>query len=432
LLANQRRFRREKAPVETRPPRRRLRGVRGSALAIIAVVPLTLGAWALSIAVPTAYQAWRAWDEVFQPRAERPRLADQAPAAPTSMPESVQALLTATAEGTPASALTTAIPASGAGDASPTATFSGVTDPTVSRGATDRAQATAEALQATRGPSPTPYPDWNGDDPVHILLLGVDTRPSETSPGRSDTMIVVRIDPEAERVDMFSIPRDLAVNIPGFSNGVKINSAFPWGESYEVEGGGPGLVASTIEINFGIVIDYYATVDIPGLEKIVDTLGGVIVDADAQLKDDQYPTDDYRYTRAFFPPGLQKLDGEHAVQYARTRHADGDFKRAERQQQVLIAIRDQALESGIVSNLADLIADLRNTVRTDLSPEQVYALANLARDIPRENIWVHSLAPYMSASNTDQGWFLIGDWDALRWITQNLTEDPLATNMPGG
>jgi LCP family protein required for cell wall assembly len=245
-------------------------------------------------------------------------------------------------------------------------------------------------------------------------------------------MIVVRIDPGAERVDMFSIPRDLAVNIPGFSNGSKINSAYPWGESYGVEGGGPGLVASTIEINFGVVIDYYATVDIPGLEQIVDTLGGVIVDADTQLKDDQYPTDDFGYTRAYFPPGIQKLNGEQAVQFARTRHADGDFKRAERQQQVLLAIRDQAIESGIISNLADLIADLRNTVRTDLSPEQVYALANLARDIPRANIWIHSLAPYMSASNTEQGWFLIGDWDALRWITQNLTDDPLATSVPGG
>jgi LCP family protein required for cell wall assembly len=237
-------------------------------------------------------------------------------------------------------------------------------------------------------------------------------------------MIVVRIDPEAERVDMFSIPRDLAVNVPGFSSGVKINSAYPWG--------GAPLVAQTIEYNFGIVIDYYATVDIPGLELVVDTLGGVIVDVDGQLKDDQYPTEDFGYTRAYFPSGLQKLDGRQAVQFARTRHADGDFMRAERQQQLLIAIRDQALESGLITKLPELISDLRNTVRTDLSLRQVLSLASLSEDIPSESIWVHSLAPYTSVSDTSEGWFLIGDWDALRWVAQHLDEDPLATNMPGG
>ncbi|MEZ4569265.1 MAG: hypothetical protein R2849_02870 [Thermomicrobiales bacterium] len=82
--------------------------------------------------------------------------------------------------------------------------------------------------------------------------------------------------------------------------------------------------------------------------------------------------------------------------------------------------------------MPDLIGDLRNTVRTDLSPRKVLSLASLAQSIDRENIWVHSLAPYTQASVTEQGWFLIGDWDALRWVAQNLTEDPLATNVPGG
>lgn len=410
--------------------------MRRYSLTILALLPLSFGAWALSIVLPTAYEAWRASEEIFQPRAERERLADDAPPAPTVMPDSVRAVLTATAQGTPVGALPATASPAGSDDAgTPSATRPAPPRGTPESGAGGPPgpgdEGTPQATPTDAGPTPTPYPEWDGDDPLHILLMGVDTRPSETEPGRSDTMIVVRIDPLDKRVDMFSIPRDLAVNIPGFSSGVKINSAYPWGEIYDVEGGGPSLVAQTIEYNFGITIDYYATVDIPGLERIVDTLGGVIIDVKTQLKDDQYPTEDYGYTRAYFTPGLQKLNGYQAVQYARTRHSDGDFMRSQRQQQLLLAIRDQALESGIITKLPQLIGDMRQTIRTDLSLSQVYSLARLAQDIPRENIWVHSLAPYTYASETPEGWFLLGDWDALRWVTQNLEEDPLATNIPG-
>ncbi len=245
-------------------------------------------------------------------------------------------------------------------------------------------------------------------------------------------MIVVRVDPTIRRVDMFSIPRDLVVDIPGFSSGSKINSAYPWGELYDIEGGGPALIAQTIELNFGIYIDYYATVDIPGLEQIVNTIGGVILDVDGQLKDDQYPTEDYGYTRAYFPSGIQRLDGKEAVQYARTRHSDGDFVRAERQQQLLLAIRDQVLESGLITKLADLIGELGQSIRTDLSPRQVLSLASLAQKIDRDHIWTHSITPFTYPVVNDSGWFLFGEWDALRWIAQNLTQDPLAANLPGG
>jgi LCP family protein required for cell wall assembly len=344
------------------------------------------------------------------------------------MPAAVQALATATAEGTPVSEFSTPIPpgiAQGGTDSPElgTITFPDIATP----------EPTPEPGEPTSTPTPTnvPLPDWDGSDPIHVLLLGIDTRPSEETEGRSDTMIVVRVDPIVKRVDMFSIPRDLVVSIPGFSDGVKVNSAYPWGEWYDVEGGGPALIAQTIELNFGVRIDYYATVDIPGLEQIVDTVGGVIIDVQAQLKDDQYPTEDYGYTRAYFASGIQRLDGVEAVQYARTRHADSDFQRAHRQQQLLFAIRDQVLETGLISRLPELIGDLRRTVRTDLSPRQVLSLASLAQEIDRADIWAHSLTPYTYPVVNESGWFLFGDWDSLRWITQNLSEDPLATNLAG-
>lgn len=402
-----------------------------TALAILAMLPFTVGAWALTLTLPIAYQAWSAADKIFVTRVEDPYSGvEGAPTAAGEMPESVSAMLTATAGGPPLDASATpegTQPSGLAGGAGALATPEQTPTP---RASSDRFSDDAPA-GPTPTASPTPYPEWNGEDPIHILLLGVDTRPSETTAGRSDSIIVVRIDPEEKRVDMFSIPRDLAVDIPGFSDGVKVNSAFPWGESYDVPGGGPTLVAQTIWHNFGVRIDYFATVDIPGLEEIVDAIGGVVVDVKAPLKDDQYPTDDYGYQRIYFPAGLQKLNGEEAVQYARTRHADNDFFRSERQQEVLLAIREQAIEGGLITRLPELIARVGDAVRTDLSPSQVYSLARLAQDIDREDIWVHSLTPYMTSSNTSEGYFLLGDWEALRWITQHLPDDPMATNNPG-
>ncbi len=429
LLAKYRSQRRQSLPSEQLPASSSGRSrLRKASLFILALLPLTVGAWALSIVVPTAYAAWRASEDVFVDRADRPVLVDQATPAPTGMPESVQALLTATAEGTPASALSTPLPSGVPAD------NAGIPTPaTIPPVAVDDESQTPPPLPTASGtpePTSTPLPEWNGSDPIHVLLLGVDTRPSEETEGRSDTMIVVRVDPVEKRVDMFSIPRDLVVAIPGFSDGFKVNSAYPWGELYDIEGGGPALVAQTIELNFGVRIDYFATVDIPGLENVVDTIGGVIIDVDAQLKDDQYPTEDFGYTRAYFPSGIQRLNGKEAVQYARTRHSDGDFQRARRQQELLLAIRDQVLETGLITKLPQLIDDLADSIRTDLSPRQALSLASLAQEIDRANIWTHSLAPYTYPVVNDSGWFLYGDWDALRWVTQNLSEDPLAANLP--
>lgn len=404
--------------------------LRKASLFILALLPVTVGAWALSIIIPTAYAAWRASEDIFVESPDRTVYVDQATPAPTGMPESVQALLTATAEGTPASSFATPLPSRVPPDNPAVPTPATIPQPNI-QGEFEPGSK-RPTPEGTSTPSATPLPEWNGSDPIHVLLLGVDTRPNEETEGRSDTMIVVRVDPTEKRVDMFSIPRDLVVSIPGFSDGFKVNSAYPWGELYDIEGGGPALVAQTIELNFGVRIDYYATVDIPGLEQIVDTIGGVIIDVDAQLKDDQYPTEDFGYTRAYFPAGIQRLSGKEAVQYARTRHADGDFERARRQQQLLVAIRDQLLETGLISRLPELIDNLRNSIRTDLSPRQVLSLASLAQDIDRANIWTHSIAPYTYPVVNDSGWFLFGDWDALRWVTQNLSEDPLATNLPGG
>ncbi|CAN5667478.1 hypothetical protein BH23CHL2_BH23CHL2_36620 [soil metagenome] len=262
-------------------------------------------------------------------------------------------------------------------------------------------------------------PDWANDDPINIVLLGVDASTDEDQPPRSDTTIVVHIDPGIEEVAMMSIPRDLMVFIPGYGRD-KFNAAYPIGEANadEIPGGGPTLVAQTIEANFNIPIHYFATVDFDGFRQVVDTVGGVVIDVDTHLSDNLYPTDDLRLTRIYFPTGLQKMDGDTALEYVRTRHADSDLGRVERQQQVLMAIREQAISLDLITRAQSLIRDMQDTVRTDLNFNEMLALANLGRqveadDIARLNLWEEGwLVEHLPDFDGD-AYYLEADWEAV-------------------
>jgi polyisoprenyl-teichoic acid--peptidoglycan teichoic acid transferase len=260
-------------------------------------------------------------------------------------------------------------------------------------------------------------PDWNRREPFNLLLLGIDDRDGEDEPARSDTMMIVRVDPTNRTVMMISIPRDLQVTIPGFRVD-KINAAYPLGEYHEVPGGGPALAAQTIEANFDLPIHYFVSVDFTGFRKIVDTIGGVIIDVRAPVKDDQYPTETYGLTREYFPTGLQMMDGETALRFARTRHGDNDIARGERQQQMLMAIRQQAIHLGLITRADDLIRDLGDTIRTDLNFNQLLALANVGRsiesdDIYRINLWELGLIYEHWPDENDDSFYLDADWSGI-------------------
>ena len=145
--------------------------------------------------------------------------------------------------------------------------------------------------------------------------------------------------------------------------------------------GGPALVRDTLEQNFRIQIDYYAQVDFNGFKKIVDAVGGVSVDNPYPFDDDQYPTEDYQYTRVFFPEGLMHLYGEEALQFARSRYADDDYARNARQQQVLLGIRQQALQLNLLTKATDLIDALGSTVKTDFPTDQWLPFAKFGSQI---------------------------------------------------
>ncbi|MBM2810653.1 MAG: putative transcription regulator [Chloroflexi bacterium] len=233
-------------------------------------------------------------------------------------------------------------------------------------------------------PSPLDLiPAWKGTDRVNILVLGIDQRDDERdagTPARSDTLMVVSIDPAQKAASIISFPRDLWLQIPGLGD-ERINAAFRFGELRKLDGGGAGVAARTIEQNFGLQTQYYAVIDFRGFEEIVNTVGGVLVDVPRPLRDDEYPTDNYGYERVYFAPGPQLMDGTTALKYARTRHADSDFGRMARQQQVMLGVRDRALRLNMLTRLPSLLDQGMRTVQTNIAPTDILSLAKLASEI---------------------------------------------------
>lgn len=229
-----------------------------------------------------------------------------------------------------------------------------------------------------------------------ILLLGIDQRTGfDTDQAyRSDTIMLINIDPARKRVGILSIPRDMYVSIPGYSQNQRINTANYLGDIDDYPGGGgPALAAETIRQTFGIRVDNYIRINFDVFVTLVDTLApqGVEVCPQEAIDDPTYPDAGYGMMHVHFDAGCQRLDATRLLQYARTRKTQGgDFDRARRQQEVMTAAQAEFLSLGGIANFIGqaptLYSTLIDSIKTDLSLDDLLALARLATDIPRENI----------------------------------------------
>jgi polyisoprenyl-teichoic acid--peptidoglycan teichoic acid transferase len=216
---------------------------------------------------------------------------------------------------------------------------------------------------------------------VNALLLGVDRREGSNWAHRADTVMVAGVDAVSGEAVLLSIPRDLQLPIPGHGED-RINTANVYGYTEGYPGGGPALVEATIESNFGIAMDGYLMADFDAFERLVDALGGVEIEVSETLHDTQYPDprpgDPHAYKTVHFDPGLQTMDGQRALEYARSRMSTSDFDRARRQQEVLVAIRQKALSPRSLPRLPLLGVIVLDSLETNLSPREVLALGVLA------------------------------------------------------
>lgn len=258
-------------------------------------------------------------------------------------------------------------------------------------------------------PTPTLIPTqepWQGDERITILVMGIDRRPGQSFISRTDSMMLLSLDPVNDTISMLSIPRDLYVLIPGYGRD-RINTAFVYGSAGNNPLGGAALAMQTVEYNLGVRVNHYALVDFGAVIQTVNTLGGIEINVPRDLNDPTYPDMNYGYDPLFIPAGWQLMDGELALKYARTRHVDNDFGRAQRQQQVVLAMRDKAIGLGMPSLIAKapiLYQQLESGIRTDLSLEQLVRLATAVNDVPRENIQSEVLDyRFVSSFRTDNG-----------------------------
>jgi LCP family protein required for cell wall assembly len=213
--------------------------------------------------------------------------------------------------------------------------------------------------------------------PQTILVIGDDRRKADAeqgNPTRSDTMILVRLDPKKGATAMMSLPRDLVVDIPGHGRD-KLNAAFALGEDQ--------LTLRTIRGLLDIPIHHYVRVTFWGFRQAVDRVGCVYVDVDRKYFNDNRPPNGGGgpYAVIDVPSGYQRLCGQKALDYVRYRHLDNDLVRAARQQSFLGEAKGQIGVGGVFSDRAQLLRIFARSVRTDIrSTRAVLSLLKLVAE----------------------------------------------------
>lgn len=267
-------------------------------------------------------------------------------------------------------------------------------------------------------------PNLSRKERITVLILGTDQRFDDPVASRTDTIIVVTADPATGKVGMLSLPRDLWVTIPGYGE-AKINTAYQIGErSYK--GGGPALAKATVEELIGYPIHYYVRLNFEGFRQLIDAIGGIYIDVPKEINDPKFPDNNYGYDPLYIPKGRIQMDGELALKYARVRHMDDDYARARRQQQVLLAVKDQLFRREMISTLLpkipSLATTLANSVSTDIPLDQAPALVELARNLDLDNIQQAVIDNRMGNEYNDEkrGWILEADPARYRPVVDAL------------
>jgi len=271
-------------------------------------------------------------------------------------------------------------------------------------GPTDEATAGPTDEPLTAEPTDEPgetgpiIPPWNGTDRLNILLIGVD---EQGGGHNTDTMITVSIDPASGQIVMFTLPRD-TVDVPvppgapqrvwGSVYDRKINSfwvaarnsstAFPGTRQTR---GYTGLKAILGNL-YGIDIKYYVEVNFKGFRDVVDALGGVTINVQIPLSDDNFPQPGERRLRLFVPAGMLHLTGAEALDYARSRKSTSDFERGARQQRIIVSLRRQLDIGSVLRNINPLAEAIGDAVKTDIPRGLVPQLLGLADKVDTRSI----------------------------------------------
>ncbi len=277
-------------------------------------------------------------------------------------------------------------------------------------------------------PEPSDQPDVAAGERVNVLLVGVDSLPGRTTQ-LTDTMLVVSLDSDGTRSAMVSVPRDLyGTPLPG--GGVynqKLNTlmvrAAAHPDQYPL--GGIGTLKAAIGELLGVQIHYFAAINLLGFKQTVDAIGGVEITVQRAINDPTYYDEFDRPAGFFLQPGTHHMDGHMALAFVRSRKGagDNDFTRADRQQQLLAAVRAKLTAGNLLLALPGLLDAVKNTIATDVPSDRIAELAQAVQDADMSQLQRIVLQPpeYMRADPfSSAGYILIPDLEAIRAVGVEL------------
>lgn len=237
-------------------------------------------------------------------------------------------------------------------------------------------------------------------NPISVLLMGID-KPAGQKRGRSDSLILLTINPHSESMHMMSIPRDTYTKIKGNGTTDKINAAYAIG--------GTEMTIRSVENLLDVPVDYFVKVNMKSFKEIVDAVGGVEVNNDL----------DFTYYSVHYPKGRLHLDGEKALRYSRMRSKDprGDFGRQMRQQQVIEAIIQKGANISSITKFGEMVKVVENNVKTNLAFDDMWEIQSNYKDA-RKNIEQHKIEG--KGKTIDGTYYYIPDKEKLRTVSNEL------------
>jgi LCP family protein required for cell wall assembly len=274
------------------------------------------------------------------------------------------------------------------------------------------------------------------EDRINVLLMGIGGAGHEGA-YLTDTIILASLKPSTNQVALISIPRDLAVEIPGY-DWRKINNALAFGRDMNYPGGGENLTVKMVEDVTGLPIHYYGLVDFSGFEQVIDGLGGINIYVDRSFTDYEYPTLNYGFQTISFKQGQQKMNGDQALKFVRSRHGTNgegsDFARAQRQQKVLLALKDKILKFTTLINptkISQAISTLGNHTKANMEIWEMLRLARLAQEVKGNQIITKVFdnspeGPLKSEVGLNGAYLLVpkaGDFSEIQYLAKNIFEE---------
>jgi LCP family protein required for cell wall assembly len=241
-------------------------------------------------------------------------------------------------------------------------------------------------------PPAAPFPSsCNGPGRLNILVIGMDGRSADYDRlARADAMALLGVNFADKTARVVSIPRDLWVTMPAYGGAVayedRINVAYALGRRYDYPGAGPAFQALAVSEALNVRIDRTIVLNFTSFENTIDAIGGADVEVAEAIRDERYPDDQEGTILLEIPKGIVHMDGRTSLMYARTRHGNSDFSRMQRQQNLMMAIRDRLLRPQTIPALPALAQVLMQSVRTNLSAEDIGLLGCVGTKISKEGV----------------------------------------------